>query len=103
MVDHTDGKKYYFGTDGAMATKMDKQYVTYKGVTYEVGEDGACIRTGESINSISAKYRGIPSPYVYSGTNVYSSGKYVSDGKYNTDAVDRQPGVYLLVTALLEI
>ena len=45
-------------------------------------------------------YRGIPSPYVYSGTNVYTSGKYVSDGIYSPDVVDGQPGVYLLMTTL---
>lgn len=238
MVDHTDGKKYYLGTDGAMVTKKDKQYVTYKGVTYEVGEDGACTKTGGITDSIPAAYRryydnninllsqittlntnkfardiskikevyednieiyevisnetGVPpeliaaihyresgcnfdtylhngqklgkpttivpvgilfydfhnaavdalnreqnskgfhltpdadiatmmtfaeiyngtgytknrniaSPYVYSGTNVYTSGKYVSDGKYDANVVDAQPGVYLLVTTLLKI
>ncbi|GLC80073.1 N-acetylmuramoyl-L-alanine amidase family protein [Lacrimispora brassicae] len=45
-------------------------------------------------------YRGIASPYVYSGTDVYVSGKYVSDGTYSATTVDKQPGVYLLVTSV---
>ena len=49
------------------------------------------------------KFRGIASPCVYRGTNVYISGKYVSDGRYNANVVDGQPGVYLLVTTLLEM
>jgi lysozyme family protein len=45
-------------------------------------------------------YRNIASPYVYSGTNVYTSGKYVSDGTYSATAVDKQPGVYILAMSL---
>lgn len=47
-------------------------------------------------------YHDTSSPYVYSGTNVYTSGKYTSDGKYDPDKVDKQPGVYLLISSLSE-
>ena len=40
------------------------------------------------------------SPYVYSGTNVYTGGKYVSDGVYDSNTVDKQPGVYILIDAI---
>lgn len=42
-------------------------------------------------------YHNMPSPYVYSGTNVYTSGKYVADGKFSSTAVDQQPGTFLLI------
>lgn len=48
------------------------------------------------------KYRNTATPYVYSGTDAYSSGKYTSDGKYDPNKVDKQPGVYLLITSLQE-
>lgn len=39
-------------------------------------------------------------PYLYSGTDLYSSGKYVKDGKYDSSVVDAQPGIYVLMTSL---
>ena len=44
--------------------------------------------------------RGVPSPYVYSGTDVYSAGKYVADGTYDAKAVDRQIGVVPMIVKL---
>jgi len=35
----------------------------------------------------------VPSPYVWSGTQLYGRGKYVSDGRFSATAVDEQPGV----------
>lgn len=35
----------------------------------------------------------INSPYLWSGTDMYSSGKYVEDGKYRGDVVDKQAGI----------
>jgi lysozyme family protein len=40
------------------------------------------------------------SPYVWSGTNLYSSGKYVSDGKYSASHVDTQLGVAIVLKKL---
>lgn len=47
-------------------------------------------------------YTDIASPYVYSGTNVYEKSKYTSDGKFNPEVIDKQPGVYMLVMAILD-
>lgn len=46
-------------------------------------------------------YKGINSPYLWSGSNHYSSGKYVSDGKYDPNAVSSQIGIALLMKSLL--
>lgn len=47
-------------------------------------------------------YHDMASPYVFSGTEVYEKGKYVSDGSFNSEAVDKQPGVYILVMSVVD-
>ena len=44
---------------------------------------------------------GINSPYLWAGSNQYTSGKYVSDGKYDPNAVSKQIGGALLLKYLL--
>lgn len=44
-----------------------------------------------------SRYRGINSPYLYSGSNHYQKGKYVSDGNYDSNAVSAQIGAALLL------
>lgn len=46
----------------------------------------------ESFNGFGYANKGKPSPYIWSGTNIYVSGKYTSDGHYDPNAVDRQLG-----------
>lgn len=46
------------------------------------------------------KYHGINSPYLWSGTNHYTTGKYEQDGKYNADLVDKQIGCAPLLATL---
>ena len=43
------------------------------------------------------------SPYIYSGTSAYKSGKYTSDGVYDANAVDKQPGIYILIKKIIKI
>ncbi len=75
-----------------------------KGIELEKDDDMAIMMTfAEAYNGTGyTDYRNIPSPYIYSGTDQYSSGKYVADGNYDPNVTDRQPGVYLLVSALKE-
>jgi len=49
-----------------------------------------------------AKYRGINSPYLWSGSNKYVSGKYISDNVYSRTAVSTQIGIALLMKKLFE-
>ena len=53
----------------------------------------------EAYNGLGYHTRGVASPYVYSGTDQYSSGKYVADGQYSSRAVDGQLGVMTLMGA----
>lgn len=43
-------------------------------------------------NGAGYEMRGIPSPYVWGGTNVQKPGKYVADGVFNATVMDTQPG-----------
>jgi len=47
----------------------------------------------ERYNGLGYKRMGIPSPYLWSGTNNYQRGKYISDGEFSANTVDKQLGV----------
>ncbi|MBX7157223.1 MAG: hypothetical protein K1X66_02385 [Verrucomicrobiae bacterium] len=57
----------------------------------------------EYYNGLGYRKKGLPSPYVLSGTNLYQKGKYVADGKFDPNAVDKQLGVLLMIKALQEM
>jgi lysozyme family protein len=42
------------------------------------------------------------SPYLWSGTNLYTKGKYTSDGKWDAEAVSAQIGVAALLQVLIK-
>lgn len=47
------------------------------------------------------RYRkGVPSPYLWSGTTIYERGKYVADGRFSAIAVDKQIGTAAILKAL---
>ncbi len=48
---------------------------------------------GEVFNGMGYRAHGIHSPYLWAGTNNYSSGKYVADGVWSAGAVDQQLGI----------
>lgn len=54
----------------------------------------------EAYNGMGYSRKGLPSPYVWSGTSVYTKGKYTSDGIYDPTAVDNQPGCAPVMMAL---
>lgn len=54
----------------------------------------------ESYNGFGYRNRGVPSAYLWSGTNRYTSGKYVADGKWSATAVDKQMGIAALFRAI---
>jgi lysozyme family protein len=49
------------------------------------------------------KYDSIKSPYVWSGTNLYSAGKYTSDGNLSATVVDQQMGAAAIIKALQKL
>ena len=54
----------------------------------------------EKYNGLGYRKKGLPSPYLWAGTDQYTKGKYVADGKFDANAVDKQLGVAALLMAL---
>jgi len=54
----------------------------------------------ERYNGLGYRRKGIPSPYVYAGTDKYISGMYVADGKFSASKVDRRLGCAIIIKAL---
>lgn len=51
----------------------------------------------EILNGVGYFLRGLPSPYIFAGTNIQKAGKFVSDGHFNRLFVDQQPGCAPLI------
>jgi lysozyme family protein len=45
--------------------------------------------------------KGLPSPYTFSGTDVYTKGKYVKDRVFDPDVVDQQIGIVPMLVRLM--
>src|SRR3972149_2672104 len=60
---------------------------------------GGLLTLLERYNGIGYFSRGIPSPYIWSGTDQYQRGKYVADGKFDANAIDQQLGCAGLLLA----
>lgn len=54
----------------------------------------------EMYNGLGYARKGLPSPYVWSGTDQYLSGKYIRDGVFDPNTVDKQLGVAGLIKAV---
>jgi lysozyme family protein len=64
---------------------------------------GGTLTRLEEYNGLGYAARGVPSPYVWSGTDQYRSGKYVRDGVYDPNAVDQQLGCAGLLLAMMAL
>jgi lysozyme family protein len=54
---------------------------------------GGALTMAEKYNGLGYSGKGLPSPYVWAGTDQYTKGKYTGDGVYNPNVVDTQLGV----------
>lgn len=54
----------------------------------------------ERYNGLGYRSKGIPSPYLWSGTTAYVKGKYVRDGVFDPEAVSKQIGAAPLLLEL---
>lgn len=61
---------------------------------------GGALTLLEQYNGLGYANRGLPSPYIWAGTDQYQSGKYVADGVFDPNAVDRQLGCAGLLLAM---
>ena len=57
----------------------------------------------ELYNGMGYANRGVPSPYLWAGTDQYKSGKYVRDGVYDPSHVDQQLGCVAMLKSMMAI
>jgi lysozyme family protein len=57
----------------------------------------------EMYNGLGYASKGVPSPYLWAGTNQYTSGKYVRDGVYDEGHVDQQLGCVAMLLSMMAI
>lgn len=62
-----------------------------------------CCYYGEIFNGMGYRGHGIPSPYLWGGSNIQKRGKYVSDGVYNANVMDTQLGIIPLIKRMIEL
>lgn len=70
------------------------------GITRTTTDPAKLAAYAETYNGLGYHGRGVPSPYVYAGTDQYQRGKYTSDGRYNARHVDQQLGVIPMLRAI---
>ena len=61
---------------------------------------GGALTLLEDYNGTGYAARGLPSPYLWSGTDQYKSGKYIADGHFDAAAVDHQLGCAGLIARM---
>ncbi|MCU0917785.1 MAG: hypothetical protein MUC88_24965 [Planctomycetes bacterium] len=54
----------------------------------------------EKYNGFGYRMRRVPSPYLWSFSNLYHKGKYVQDGRFDPEAVSKQCGAALMLKAV---
>lgn len=64
---------------------------------------GGTLTLLEQYNGLGYANKGVPSPYIWSGTDQYKSGKYVRDHVYDPKAVDQQLGCAGLLKAMMAL
>jgi lysozyme family protein len=56
----------------------------------------------EALNGFGYMNRGLPSPYVFGGTNIQKPGKYVADGEFDSSEMDSQLGTLAIMERLFQ-
>lgn len=56
----------------------------------------------ERYNGLGYRMRGLPSPYLWAGTDQYVKGKFVADSKFDPNHVDKQLGVAPILMKIRE-
>jgi lysozyme family protein len=64
---------------------------------------GGMLTLLEQYNGLGYASRGIPSPYIWSGTDQYRQGKYIEDGVFSATTVDKQLGCAGLILAIQKL
>ena len=62
---------------------------------------GGTLALFENYNGLGYFFKGVPSPYIWSGTTAYKAGKYIADHVYSATTVDAQLGCAGLLLAMM--
>ena len=76
--------------DGAVDALVNCAPYAAKNKDWSVGSALAML---EKYNGLGYYNKGLPSPYIWAGTNQYTQGKYIADGVFSPTTVDTQLGV----------
>lgn len=82
------------------ALKMKSKCKDELGINKDTQDRAKMAAFAERYNGMGYSNKGVPSPYVYSGTDSYTSGKYIADHVYSADTVDQQLGVVRLTDSI---
>jgi lysozyme family protein len=64
---------------------------------------GGALIEWEDYNGLGYARMGVPSPYLWSGTDQYHSGKYIADGHYDPHAISGQMGCAILMSEMMKL
>ncbi|HEY2810539.1 MAG TPA: hypothetical protein VGJ00_04020 [Rhabdochlamydiaceae bacterium] len=64
---------------------------------------GGALTLLEEYNGLGYYNKGIPSPYVWSGSDQYTTGKYVADGVFSSTTIDVQPGCAPIIKIMMQL
>lgn len=81
--------------DGAVDAYQQMGYLTIKSWTL-----GVALHLWEKYNGMGYAVKGLPSPYLWAGSNQYARGKYVADGWFDPNVVDTQLGCATILKVL---
>lgn len=70
---------------------------------WTVWTPGGVLTLFEEYNGLGYAARGVPSAYVWSGTDQYVSGKYVRDGVYDSHEIDVQEGCAAILAVMMAL
>lgn len=58
---------------------------------------------GEGFNGFGPRYRGLPSGYLWAGSDIYRGGKFVADGRWDPSAWDKQLGILTVLRRMIQL
>jgi lysozyme family protein len=70
---------------------------------WRVWTPGGSLTLLEQYNGLGYANKGLPSPYIWAGTDQYVKGKYVADGKFDPEVIDKQLGCAGLIISMQAI
>lgn len=85
---------------GNQPKKYFQNIRTSLGIDKNTQELSKLFTFAEIYNGTGYRPKGVPTPYIYSGTNMYNGGLFYADNKFSADRSDRSVGVAALVIAL---